>query len=337
MGFFQRIVAFFKFALGAKKKILLLRADVIFATSTPLTIAIPAVLAAKKLKIPMVFEVRDLWPELPIAIGALKNPLLKGLARWLERWAYRNSARIVALSPGMKQGIINTGYPPERVHVIPNSCDLELFDVPKEEGDRFRSLSPWLGYRPLVVYAGTFGRINGVGYLVELAHCMLDINAEIRFLVVGDGAEREQVEKRAFILGVLDRNFFFMKPVKKSEMPFIMSAATVATSLFVDIPEMWNNSANKFFDALASGTPVMLNYYGWQADLVRETGAGIVLPPNNPPKAANLLNAFIQDRKRLGDAGASAKQLARDSFSRDQLARDLEQVLSSVVKKQEVL
>src|SRR5690554_1952766 len=111
MGFVQRIKAFIAFALAARKKSVELDGDIIFATSTPLTIALPAVPASRKKKIPMVFEVRDLWPEMPIAVGALKNPLLRFAAHRLEHWAYHNAEAVVALSPGMKEGVLRTGYP----------------------------------------------------------------------------------------------------------------------------------------------------------------------------------------------------------------------------------
>jgi glycosyltransferase involved in cell wall biosynthesis len=117
----------------------------------------------------MVFEVRDLWPELPIAVGALKSPLSIMAARRLERFAYDHACRIIALSPGMKEGIVRTGYPSDRVTVIPNSCDFDLFDVGPEPGRAFRARHAWLQDRPLVVYTGTLGEINKVEYLAQLA------------------------------------------------------------------------------------------------------------------------------------------------------------------------
>ena len=120
----ERIGAFFKYAYGAAQKASSLKTDLIFASSTPLTIALPAVWAAKRHRVPMVFEVRDLWPELPIAMGALKGAPTIYTAKRLERFAYRNAAQVIALSPGMKDGVVKTGYPAERVHVVPNSCDL---------------------------------------------------------------------------------------------------------------------------------------------------------------------------------------------------------------------
>lgn len=333
MGYRERIRAFLAFAWRSARRAARLGGDVVFATSTPLTIALPAVYAARKNRIPMVFEVRDLWPELPIAVGALKGFLPVTGARWLERFAYRNAARIVALSPGMKDGVVAAGYPSERVSVIPNSSDLDLFDVGPEAGEAVRQRYDWLGKRPLVVYAGTMGLINGVDYLARVAAVAQNIDPDVRFLVIGSGKQESQVRQVAQELGVFERNFFMLGNVPKREMPGWLSAASIATSLFVDLKEMWANSANKFFDALAAGRPIAINYGGWQADLIRETGAGLVLDPNDVEGAAEDLVRVVRNETWLRDAGAAARALARERFDRDKLAAQLEQVLVDAVSE----
>lgn len=330
MSYSERISAFFRFAWGAARRAASIPADVVFATSTPLTIALPAVYAARRQKISMVFEVRDLWPELPIAVGALRGPLVP-IAEWLEQFAYTNAAQIVALSPGMKEGVVRHGIPPERVHVIPNSSDIDLFSVPGVVGDTFRLQHPWLQDRPLVLYAGTIGRINGVAYLANVAGHMAQIAPEVRFLVVGDGYEQSAIAAHAKALNVFDKSFFMLPSVSKNEMTAILSAATVATSLVIDLPAMWSNSANKFFDALAAGQPVAINYGGWQAELLESTGAGIVLPPNDPQAAAQQLWQLLNNKERLARAGAAARRLAEDRFDRNKLAAELETVLKKAV------
>lgn len=330
LGIVSRLVAFFRFAFAASVFASRIKADVVFATSTPLTIAIPAVVAKWRQRVPMVFEVRDLWPELPIAMGALNFPLAKTLARWLERWAYHHSARVVGLSPGMCEGVIETGFPEQHTVCIPNSCDNDRFTANPLAAEEFRNQRGWLGDRKLVVYVGTFGKINGVSYLAEIAAEMMKIDPEVRFLVVGDGAERELVEARAASLGVLNTNFFMEAPVPKEQVPVILTAATVCSSLFISLPAMWNNSANKFFDALAAGKPVMINYGGWQKDLLEEHSAGVCLPSEEPGKAAHLLSALLSDEQRLKEAGSASRTLALEHFSRDDLAATLIRTLEEV-------
>jgi glycosyltransferase involved in cell wall biosynthesis len=332
MGYGDRIRAFFRFAWKAAHKAAALPADVVFATSTPLTIALPGAYAAWRQKAPMVFEVRDLWPELPIAVGALRNPMLKAAARSLERFAYARSERIVALSPGMKDGVVRAGFPAEKVSVIPNSADLGLFDPEKADGKNFRRQHPEIGDAPLVVYAGAMGKINGVDYLPRIASASKERRLEMQFAVIGKkGQEERKVRDTARKLNVLDNNFHIYPSVPKNTMPDILAAADVALSLFVDLKPMWANSANKFFDALASGTPVAINYGGWQADLLKKTGAGIVLPPDDPDKAAAMLAAFVSDEGILQKTGQAARNLAEKRFSRDKLAGQLERVLISAL------
>jgi len=330
MGVVRRVTSFLVFAVLAGWRARRLKADVVFATSTPLTIALPGVFAKRGDRAPMVFEVRDLWPEVPIAMGTLNHPVLRWTAFRLERFAYRNADAVIALSPGMAAGVTKQGVPSNKVSVVPNACDNALFDVPAEVGQRFRDERPWLGDRPLVVYAGTLGRANGVAYLARLAHEVGAIDADVRFLVVGDGPEEESIARLAAELGVLDRTFFMEGRMPKSAMPAVMSAATVSTSLFIGVKELQENSANKFFDTLAAGRPVAVNYGGWHADLVRDHEAGIVLDPVDLGSAATSLVTFIRSEQRVDAARRGARRLADGEFDRDRLTAIALDVLEDV-------
>lgn len=334
MGFADRIRAFLRFALKAGPRATKLgAADVIFATSTPLTIAIPGAWASWRLGVPMVFEVRDAWPSVPIAMGWLRNPLLVGAARWLERFAYRRSAQVVALSEGMADEVVATGYPRERVSVIPNSADLEMFAHEESRAQRFRQAHPELGDGPLVLYPGTLGRANGVTYLAELAARVLPHRPDVRFVVIGAGAQANLVREVAQRLGVLNHNFFMYDAVPKLQLLDAFSACAVVISLVIDNPALWANSANKVFDGFAAGKAVVINHLGWQAQLLEESGAGVVLPPRADKNAAERLLALVDDPQRLAEAGRRARQLAEEQFSRDLLAARLEIVLQRAVDK----
>ena len=135
MSFFRRKLAFAEFAVRAALAARTVRADIVLATSTPLTIAFPGVVTARRRAVPLVLEIRDLWPTLPIAMGALRNPVSRTVARLVERWAYRSAQHIVALSPGIAEGIISTGVPESKVSVIPNSSDIDLFGGSRRKGN----------------------------------------------------------------------------------------------------------------------------------------------------------------------------------------------------------
>ncbi|MDA8599994.1 glycosyltransferase family 4 protein [Burkholderiaceae bacterium] len=331
MNYFARIRAFVRFAARSRAKLINLGGDLIFATSTPLTVAIPGVLASKQMNIPMVFEVRDLWPELPIAIGALRSPLSKILAKSLERWAYKNSSAIVALSPGMKKGVVDSGFPSNRIAVIPNSCDLTLF-APREINSKITGTNDRdFGAAPLLLYAGTLGKINGVGYLIDLAISLKALNSPVKVLVVGDGSERVDLVNEAAKLGVLGKNIFFKYRIPKADVPALFHRASMACTLFIDLPEMRANSANKFFDTLASNTPVFINYGGWMHDMVVKHEMGISGWRRSVQDAAKDIDMKMSNRDWLIKAGNNAFTIGNRFFNRDQLASQLSQVFQLVL------
>lgn len=332
MSYRERVKAFFQFALGSSVRAASIPADLVFATSTPLTIAIPAVYAAwRQGSIPMVFEVRDLWPELPIAIGAIKSPISKFFAKSLESFAYSQSQSIIALSPGMRDGVVSSGYPSDKVHVIPNSADLGRFFPDQAARSRFRRKYGVPEDKILIVYAGTIGRINGVDYLVRLAE-RLKGNSKAYFLIVGEGQQEDYILKLAKETNCLNHNLSILPPLPKSEIPDVLAAADIATSLFLPIPEMESNSANKFFDGLASGCCMAINYGGWQADLLSSHAAGLQLSRNIEEATNQLENLLANPGWILGSAHR-ARKLAEKMFSRDQLAQNLEQVLVSTYER----
>ena len=329
MSFSRRIRAFFRFAYSAAKKAAALHGDIVYATSTPLTIAIPAVFASRRNGSPLVFEVRDLWPAVPIELGILRNPVAIWLARRLERFAYRNSMHVVALAPGMKTEIAKTGYPAERITVIPNGCDVELFAGLQSESARIRERNDWFGDRPMVSYIGTIGRINAVDYFVRLARAAAQLDDEIRFVVVGTGIEEDNVRKLARELDVLDKNFFMLGRMSKTEAAAWCNAATMNIALVTGPRFIWKDATqNKYFDSLAAGRPVASNYDGWQAVVATEAGAAIILDSDDSETAARELVAALRNDEWLKRAGEAARSLAAGQFSRDRHAADLEQVLT---------
>ena len=331
MSYARRIRAFGKFAWAAANKAASLPGDVIYAVSPPLTIALPAVRAARKKSIPMVFEVCDLWPATAIAVGALKSRPIKAAARGLERFAYRNAAQIVALSPGTKDGIVATGQPDDKVTVIPMRCDMEAFTVPQRVGDEFRGRYAWLGDRPLVVYTGTLGLVNGCDYLARLAEAVRRRNPQVRFLLVGTGREEDKVRRVAKELGVLGDNFFILPPIPQSEIPAVLSAADLATSTVIDRKAMWACSPSKVMDALGAGRPIAVNHEGWIADFIRQTGCGLVLDAHDVESAADQVVAAVGNKLWADKARAAARRLAKERFDYNKLASRLERILLDLV------
>jgi len=326
LSYFKRLLAFFSFAYHAAKKGSKLQGDVVFATSTPLTIAIPALYISWKKSIPMVFEVRDLWPEVPIAVGVIKNPIVKYLAKLLESHTYKKSQAVIALSDGMKDGIIKAGCEENKVVVIPNFSNRELFNQ-DITGEIFRLKRGWLKDAPLLVYTGAFGMINGITYLVDIAEQLLLLNSNVKILLIGSGKEFNLVTSRAKEKNVLNINLFIENSIKKEQLPEVLSAADLASNIVINVQAVWNNSANKFFDALASGTPVLINGKGWQADLINNTKSGIVTYGMSLEQSAKKIDDFLHNKNLLKASSKNALNLSKECFDKDKLVKQVEQVL----------
>jgi len=334
MSFLRRIFSFLSFSIKSLKVALTIDADLIYATSTPLTIAIPAIIFSKVKSKPMVFEVRDLWPELPIAVGALKSFFPKFLAFYLEKLSYKNSKKIIALSNGMKEGIIKKGYPANQISVITNLSNTRVYKNIKETNDFGMKIH---NYFPqpldkLVIYTGAFGHVNDVKYLIKIAGELKNINNKIKFIIAGEGVEKQNIYSMAKQLGVLDNSVFIIDPLEKSKIPLLYSKASVVSSLFINLKELWNNSANKFFDGLAAGKPIMINYSGWQRLLLEKHNAGFYVPFDDHIKGAEILNKIVNNNELNKNMGNSAKKLANQHFAIDVQYPKFEKVLKSVIE-----
>jgi len=334
MKHLERVAAFIKFLIVAFQKAKELDCDIIYATSTPLTIGIPSVFLSKIKKIPMVFEVRDLWPEVPIAMKAVKNNFLIFLLRKLEKWIYKNSSAIVALSPGMKEGVVRAGYPHNQVAVIPNGSDMEDFSFDQNVRDRVRSSMPWLNNDPLILYTGTLGKVNGVDYLVHLARELLAIKSNIKIFVVGTGSEARRIERIAKSCGVFEVNFFLKQRVSKREVADLYCAAEVGSNIVIDVPELRANSANKFFDTLAAGKPVLINHGGWMQEIVETYDCGVSAWRRTAKEVALLLDSRLNDPRWLDEVGGNAHKVAKMFFDRGKLAGEVIAVIEAVADNQ---
>jgi glycosyltransferase involved in cell wall biosynthesis len=212
--------------------------------------------------------------------------------------------------------------------MIPNAADLEMFQVEDETVRRFRAEHRWLGDRPLIVYTGALGAVNGVEYLIRAARRMREVDPEAQVLIVGHGKEWESTRQLAADHGLLDRTVRMWEKVPKADLPVILGAATMSSSFVRPVRALWDNSANKFFDALAASRPIAVNYGGWQADLLTATGAGLVLDPYDADLAGDVLAKHLRDESWLGQARAAAHRLAVERFSRDLLFAEFEAVLN---------
>lgn len=312
-NYFKRSYTFLKYAMKSTKLAFDESYDLLFATSTPLTAGIPGIIMKRFKDLPFVFEVRDLWPELPREMGVITNPFILKAMGGLEWVSYHSADRCIGLSPGMVQGIARRGIPEDRIATIPNGCDVDLFkpqDVPRtkipgiKEDDR------------VAVFTGAHGIANGLDAVLDGAHELLKMGRpDIKLVFVGTGSEKERLIARKEREG-LD-NCLFMDLIPKKELPDLLNAADVGMMILKNIPAFYyGTSPNKFFDYIASGLPVFNNYPGWLADLIQEHDCGEVVAPEDPEAFAHGLIYMMDDPEKLKRQGENARKLAEERFNR---------------------
>lgn len=304
------------------------RPDVVFATHTPLPVGLAGRDLSRYFGVPFVFEVRDLWPEALVNVGALTNPAAIWWLRRIAHRIYRAADHIVALSPGMKEGIVRTGVPAEKVTLIPNACDLDLFH-PGLDGRAARE-QLGLGERFTALYFGAMGLANGLEYVIEAARVLARRgNDRIALVLQGDGSKRQELENLARSYR-LTNVVFSRQTATKEEVARIVAGCDVCLTIFRAAREQtW--SPNKFFDALAAGKPVLLNVDGWLRETIEGNHCGRYVDPHRPEALADALEEMARDPALCRRMGAGARALAERQFDRRILAAQLEQVLGDVV------
>lgn len=325
-GYLKRSFTFLKFAFRSIGAALREPADVVFATTTPLTAGIPGIFAKWLRRKPFVFEVRDLWPELPRQMGVITNPLVLWMLGALEWASYKSADRLIGLSPGIVDGIAKHVHDRSRITLIPNGCDLALFD---------ETVVPW---RPaevaaddfIAVFTGTHGKANGLDAVIDAAAILKERGVkDLKLVLVGDGVEKEQLVARvnSETLGDI---VIFHDPVPKTKLAGLVAGADVGLQILADVPAFYyGTSPNKFFDYLSAGLPVITNYPGWVADLVQDNDCGIAVPPGNPIALAEALINMSNSAQTEIQSG-NAKSLGRRAFARDQLGEDFVAWVSAV-------
>lgn len=327
MGVALRLWSFFKFMLystwiGLKQKDI----DIVYATSTPLSVAVPAMVIKWFKGIPFIFEVRDLWPEVPIQMGAIKNKILIKLLYKFEKKIYTSAKHIVALSPGMYDGIIKYGISPDKVSMVPNmSKKDEFFERPKNA-----SIARRFGLDPAnfhAIHFGSIGASNGVDYIINAARILKKANvSNVKIILMGWGTYEEKFRKMCEQEALTNVLFLGYHPMNiTSEVVNICDVSIVS---FANIPILYTNSPNKLFDSLSAAKPVIVNSPGWTKKMVEDNNCGLYVNPENPEELANALISLSKDPERIKILSENSRNLAENTYDKSILCRQLCNIIS---------
>ncbi len=316
-SYLRRVTSFLSFCLlsiyaGLRTKSM----DVIYASSTPLTVGIPAMVIKWTKRVPFVFEVRDQWPEIPIELGIITNGFLIKILLWLEKTIYKNCSSIVALSSGQADGIRAVLTEKKPITVIPNSCDIDVFR-PDIDGSAVRQKKGW-GNKLVLLHTGAMGKVNGLDFVIDAAEKLKD-HSDIVFVLIGDGNQKLFLESRVKELGLT--NVEILSSVPKQELPEFYAAADVGLVIIGNFSIIEHNSANKFFDSLSAGKPVLLNYSGWQRKILEENEAGFGCDLCNLDQFVEKVLYLNSHRQQVEQMGQNARRVAVEQFDRDKLAQ----------------
>lgn len=299
--------------------------DVVFATSTPLTVGGVALALKRQKKWPYVFEVRDLWPEFPIQIGAIKNPLLKKMLRAFEKRIYKKANHIVTLSPGMKEGVLATGIPERKVSMVPNMSKPDEF-IPHESNLEIANQFGIDTGKFNIIHFGSMGRANGLEYLIDTAKlCAEQGLADVEFIFMGDGATQPKLKQKVEELGLKNVKFLGNHPMKT--VSEVVNLCDASITSFKNLPILQTNSPNKLFDSLSAGKPIIVNSAGWTKDLVENENCGFYVDPDNPQDFVDKIRKYKDDKGKLEEWGKNARKLSETTYDKAILSNQVAKII----------
>lgn len=327
--FVRRSWIFLKFVARSLRIALFTPCDVLFATSTPLTVAIPGIFAKLLRRRRFVFEVRDLWPELPREMGVIRNPVVLWLMDLLETLAYKSADACIGLAPGIVAGIRRKA-PAKRVAMIPNGSDVNANErenaLPAELA---ATLARYEG-KLKCIFTGAHGIANGLDAVLDAAAELKRRGRDdIVLLFIGAGMQKPALVQRARDAGL--EACVFLAPMPKEVLVEVQKHVDVGLMILANVPAFYNGtSPNKFFDYLSAGLPVLINYPGWLAGLVDAEGSGVAVPPGESRAFADALERLAGNPVQRQEMGRRARALAQQQFSRDALASQFLEFIESV-------
>ena len=303
------------------------------AVSTPLTVGIPAIVLKRVRRIPFVFMVLDQWPEIPIELGILKNKVMIKALLWLEKTIYKKSSAIIALSPGIADGIeqvFKKHQIPENIPiaVIPNGCETDTFNVGLDKG-AIRKRYGW-DDKFVLLHAGAMGMINSLDFIIDAA-VKIRGHQEILFVLVGDGRDRQKLKARVKELSLT--NVEIRSSVAQQQLPEFYVAADAGMVIIGNFPIVQHNSASKFFDTLIAGKPVLLNYSGWQREVIESNNAGLGCKLYDLDKFVENVLYLNYHREKALEMGVSARRVGIEKYDRQKLAMETLGIITSVLKE----
>lgn len=323
-GFFARSVSFVKFVWGCVRLTGgISDVKLCYAISAPLTVGLAAIRIKKRFKIPFLFEVGDLWPDAPIQLGVVNNFFFKKALFQLEKLIYKEAQSVIALSPSI-QSAIEKKVPGKRTYLIPNMADCDFFK-PEVKNPVLENKFGVTG-KFVVSYIGAIGLANGLDYFLECANASRKANLPIHFLLCGEGASLDRLKRNVASMNL--SNFSFIDFQSRKGVNEVMNVTDAAFICYKNVPILETGSPNKFFDGLAAGKLIIINFGGWIKNEITEAHCGIYVNPVSPTDFVKKISPFLSDEKLLKNFQEASRQLGERKYSRKILSKKFQEIFS---------
>lgn len=325
LDFTSRSWAFIKYVWGTIRLSKKFRDyDFCYAISTPLTVGLAAKWILKRHKVPYIFEVGDLWPEAPIQMGFVTNPLFKSMLYRLERSIYKSAYALVALSPSIKTAIEKVA-PGKRVHLVPNMADCDFF-MPEAMRPDLEAKHKTDG-KFVVSYIGAVGLANGLDYFLECANLSRKAQLPVQFFICGEGALLERLKRNATQLGL--QNLTFVDFTNRAGVKELLNVTDASFICYKSVPVLETGSPNKFFDGLAAGKLIVINFGGWIKKEIEENECGLYVDPKHPTDFIKKITPLLEDEKLISKYQFASRKLAETKYSRAALSKQFVKIFDA--------
>ncbi|MFP4522847.1 MAG: glycosyltransferase family 4 protein [Fibrobacterota bacterium] len=318
LNYVSYMISAFLYCLFMKKP------DIMIATSPQFFCGWAGVLLRKVRRFPFVLEIRDIWPESIITVGAIKNKKIIGFLEWMEKYMYKTAGHIVAVGKGYKNNITSKNVPDEKVSVIYNGVDLSVYQK-SDNGGKVREEFGLID-KKVVSYIGTIGMAHGLEVVLEAARKTK--GKDIVYLIVGDGARRKELQENAKKEGL--ENVVFTGRMPKDRMPEVWSAIDISLIHLKKSDLFKSVIPSKMFEAMAMEIPVIMGVAGEAGELVKESGAGVCMDPENAEELVEKIDDILGDEAKAKRLGENGRKFVEQRFNRDTLAEDYMRILEKV-------
>lgn len=327
-GFIKRILSYLTFMISSIVQGIFSigKQDVLIASSPQFFVGISGLIISKIKHIPFVFEVRDLWPESIVQLGQLRNKLLINILEKIEMLLYKNAVRIVAVADSTVDILTKRGVDPQKISVIKNGVDLNLFSK-KQKPEITKEQYGYSG-KQIVSYIGTFGLSHALNITLDVAKILQKDFPNILFLLVGEGAEKENLIKKAKNENIT--NVVFVDQISKELLPDYYNLSDIVLVTLRKLPLFKHVIPSKIFEIMAMAKPIILAVDGEARELITHAHSGIFCDPENAEALIDAIKQLINDRDSASRLGLNGLKFVKSHFDRTKLAANYRAVLYNI-------